>query len=315
MTFQTEQEFLLPTLVKGLLKNQLEQTIEFVPHILRGYDIDAVHKTRVGFRRIRSQLRSLKPIFQKKILRFLRSESQKFGSLLGEVRDLDVFKLGFETYFIQSFPEIDFDTHIWQPFFLKSYQQKYFNLTQVLHNKDFTDFINFFEKFCTDTNLGIKKSLLENRTQISRPEEFIKSKLFQHAKQVEDSFEYVSTQKEDTAFHKLRIDSKRFRYTLEFFAPVLAEGPTQDLLTSLTEIQDHLGAINDFVTAYFILDRTNFRFYDEHNSTIKLIFQEYKSTINKEKIKFQDTFQLTWNSYTNKQPLKLLGESLDNIFR
>ena len=56
------------------------------------------------------------------------------------------------------------------------------------------------------------------------------------------------------ALHQFRLETKRFRYTLELFRPCY--GPALDKrLTSLRKIQDLLGEINDCVTTQNILGR------------------------------------------------------------
>ncbi len=44
--------------------------------------------------------------------------------------------------------------------------------------------------------------------------------------------------------HALRIESKRLRYTLEFFSEVLPDSAST-LVAELTAVQDHLGLLND----------------------------------------------------------------------
>ena len=52
--------------------------------------------------------------------------------------------------------------------------------------------------------------------------------------------------------HPFRLETKRFRYTLELFQPVY--GPSLDRkIASLREIQRHLGGINDCVTTAALL--------------------------------------------------------------
>jgi CHAD domain-containing protein len=54
------------------------------------------------------------------------------------------------------------------------------------------------------------------------------------------------------ALHKFRLETKRFRYTLELFRPCY--GPGLDVrLARLGEVQTHLGDINDCATALRML--------------------------------------------------------------
>jgi CHAD domain-containing protein len=64
------------------------------------------------------------------------------------------------------------------------------------------------------------------------------------------------------AMHKFRIRAKKFRYTLELFAPLY--GPALDpQLRALRTVQKHLGAINDCVATNDLLDE-----YRKHDETV-----------------------------------------------
>ncbi len=54
--------------------------------------------------------------------------------------------------------------------------------------------------------------------------------------------------------HRLRLEAKRVRYTLELFEPVYGE-KTKQILESLKELQDKLGAINDCATTLEMVRR------------------------------------------------------------
>jgi CHAD domain-containing protein len=54
------------------------------------------------------------------------------------------------------------------------------------------------------------------------------------------------------ALHRFRLETKRFRYTVELFRPCYGPG-LDERLASLEKIQDLLGEINDCVTAQALL--------------------------------------------------------------
>ena len=58
------------------------------------------------------------------------------------------------------------------------------------------------------------------------------------------SYETVMGWADITTLHALRIAGKRLRYTLEYFAEVLPVS-SRALITGVTEMQDHLGLMND----------------------------------------------------------------------
>ena len=66
--------------------------------------------------------------------------------------------------------------------------------------------------------------------------------------------ELFATQPTAGAFHKFRLETKRFRYTLELFQPCYGPG-LEERLKLLRNIQDLLGEINDCATTQRLLGR------------------------------------------------------------
>jgi CHAD domain-containing protein len=60
------------------------------------------------------------------------------------------------------------------------------------------------------------------------------------------------------ALHRFRLDTKRFRYTLELFAPCYGPG-LEKRLSRLRKIQDFLGEINDCVATRDLIGRRSAR--------------------------------------------------------
>jgi inorganic triphosphatase YgiF len=64
----------------------------------------------------------------------------------------------------------------------------------------------------------------------------------------------ASTHTDDPAsLHALRIATKRLRYALEFFAPLITAGTWHDALSRLATVQDILGQLNDLANAGTLL--------------------------------------------------------------
>ncbi len=76
--------------VRNGLTRSVEQLLAFDPLIRLTDDAEAVHKARVATRRLRSDLRTFRPILDQGWSEPLRTELKWLGSLLGAVRDADV---------------------------------------------------------------------------------------------------------------------------------------------------------------------------------------------------------------------------------
>ena len=56
----------------------------------------------------------------------------------------------------------------------------------------------------------------------------------------------IDSQTEDSAIHQLRINCKKLRYLMEFFAPLFPEEEMKSLVKALKMLQDNLGNFNDY---------------------------------------------------------------------
>jgi CHAD domain-containing protein len=57
----------------------------------------------------------------------------------------------------------------------------------------------------------------------------------------------ITADSPDRDLHRLRIEGKKLRYLLEFFAPLFPRRQVTGLVKPLKKLQDHLGAFNDLV--------------------------------------------------------------------
>jgi CHAD domain-containing protein len=80
----------LSTLAQAVLAGSRESLISHEAVVLATGDIEAVHQARVATRRLRSDLRTFRPVIQGDPLDGLRSELRWLGGELGRVRDADV---------------------------------------------------------------------------------------------------------------------------------------------------------------------------------------------------------------------------------
>jgi CHAD domain-containing protein len=64
--------------------------------------------------------------------------------------------------------------------------------------------------------------------------------------------DFLSSDREAAEFHRMRLASKRFRYTLELFRPCYGPG-LEERLDALKNLQDALGDLNDAVATMDLL--------------------------------------------------------------
>ena len=76
--------------VRSAIVRSLLQLLSYDPAIRLSEDPEAVHKARVATRRLRSDLRTFRPVLEPAWSEPLRTELQWLGRALGQVRDADV---------------------------------------------------------------------------------------------------------------------------------------------------------------------------------------------------------------------------------
>ena len=77
-------------MLAGIIASSVLRLIEQVPLLPHGIDSEAVHQARVATRRLRSDLRTFRPLFEVAWAEDLRVELSWLADALGEVRDADV---------------------------------------------------------------------------------------------------------------------------------------------------------------------------------------------------------------------------------
>jgi CHAD domain-containing protein len=77
-------------LVRTTMLGSVTELLERDPQLRLSDDVEAVHKARVATRRLRSDLKTFRPIVERAWSEPLRAELKWLGGLLGHVRDADV---------------------------------------------------------------------------------------------------------------------------------------------------------------------------------------------------------------------------------
>lgn len=65
----------------------------------------------------------------------------------------------------------------------------------------------------------------------------------------------IDKQTDDAVVHELRINCKKLRYLMEFFAPLFPAGEIKSLIKALKVLQDNLGLFNDYSVQQLFLRR------------------------------------------------------------
>lgn len=203
-------------------------------------DIEFLHDYRVAVRRTRSALSQIRNVFPPERVEYFRREFRDLGRLTNDLRNLDVF-LSAEAGYRAELPE-DMREDI-TPLFDYLRARRAGALAGVvagLQSKPYGRLMAEWDAFLSrpigkDPPRNALKPIIKlARARIDRQ---------YHAILKEGA--HVLSHSDDATFHALRIECKKLRYLLEFFAELFPPRETASLLKELKRLQDNLGAISD----------------------------------------------------------------------
>jgi putative phosphoesterase len=213
-----------------------------VEGVIDNRDIEYVHKTRVGSRRLRAALPLFDFCFSKKEYKTWLKEIKKVTRLLSQARDLDV-----QIAFIEGYLKK-----------LDSTAAEKFGLNALLRERK-----SRRRKIQPDVISGLKelkgteilsdigascKQIMAEQTDEAFDSGQVLEKAHRHISFRLNDFlsmkQYVYQENEKLRHHQMRIYAKKLRYTMECFAP-LYENKLEGEIQRIKDFQDMLGEMHD----------------------------------------------------------------------
>jgi CHAD domain-containing protein len=231
----------LRKVVRRALKRHLEKLRESEMLAREGEDPEGVHGMRTALRRIRTTLRMLEDAwaYKRTRVRKLRRRLGGVARMLGDTRDLDVLYDHVKAYDAMH-TEYGNDLDAVRVTLDKRRAEAYAALISELDTPRVGQLL---------ARVGRLRARRDERRDI-RVRVFAGSAIWRSYEAVlaHDPLPEGSA----PALHQVRIVCKRLRYTLELFEEVL--GPdAQELIERVTAVQQHLGDLNDHITAQRVL--------------------------------------------------------------
>ena len=208
----------------------------------KGDDIEALHHMRVATRRQRAAFRIVTPSFKRKAVQTFRDELRALAEHLGDVRDLDVLIEAAEGYrsSLTRAASVALDPLLdeWRT----RRDGARATLLGHLDSEDYRDFTKRYGEFLSSTGAGVKDTSDDSpRPHLVR--HVLPTEIWDHYGRLR-AYETVLEWAPIETVHGLRIEGKRLRYLLEFFAETLGTG-LSDTIEALVALQDHIGELHD----------------------------------------------------------------------
>ena len=204
-------------------------------------DTEVLHDFRVAIRRTRSALAQIKNVFPARTTARFKKDFADVGKRSNALRDLDVYLLNQESY-KKRLPAVlrdDIDplfTHLRNKR-TKAFQHVLRGLKSGKYEKIMKDWEAFLNKPPPDSASAANAELPVI--------ELARSRIYKKFRGIVKNGNKILATTEDELLHALRIECKKLRYLMEFFANLFPRKKINALIAQLKNLQDNLGDFND----------------------------------------------------------------------
>ena len=266
-----------------------------------GEDIESVHKMRVAVRRMRSLLNLVGDYFPRKTVAGAEKGLRLIARALGAIRDLDVLILDLQA-FSATLPPADRQHAEALVSRLDRRRRKHRKrLNAFFDSKRYRRSVRQLERFATKKGVRARRPRPAHKPHELR--HVLPVLLHQRLASVR-AYDSALPAADDRHLHALRVDCKRLRYAIEFFAPVLGAS-AQSFLEQIMSMQDTLGRINDIAVFAGSVKRL-----DEQSPEQAALVENYIAQRNQELVRLRATFYAQWTRFNTRALQRKFSDAL-----
>jgi CHAD domain-containing protein len=217
---------------------------------ISGENIEELHDMRVATRRLRAAFDVFEEGFESKTTKTLLKGMRKTGRALGSVRDIDVFIEKAQMYIQNQLAGNEAELQALMDAWKSQRDQNRIKMLLYMNSENYKNFKRRFFSFVSTEGAGViqREEGLMNQGQIRHIAPVMIYNRLAGVREFEPLIKTASIQQ----LHALRIEFKKFRYTLEFFREILGK-EINKVIGALKEMQDYLGNLHDAQVATEIL--------------------------------------------------------------
>ncbi|MEI7748146.1 MAG: CHAD domain-containing protein [Chlorobiaceae bacterium] len=273
--------------------------------IKKNIDSEFLHDYRVAIRRTRSILKQLNGVFDAGETAYYLTLFRNLGKRTNELRDRDVYLLQRATYFHYLPPTLQPSLKIFFDSIAASRKMLHRQFSRYLSSVSYKSFLvqwgAYLDRPPHRETEQIPKAFLSTRSVAVKSIKKAWQKVIRHGR-------LVSRETTDAELHGLRIDCKKLRYLLEFFASIFPHNTIHTVIRQLKELQENLGDFVDFtVQLRFLHDQLEMMPADKllaasTGGLMAILFQKQEEA----RLKFHNTFR----SFDREQTSQLFQDLL-----
>lgn len=203
-------------------------------------DTEFLHDFRVAIRRTRSGLGQVKEVLPATVVEKVKKDLSWLGDITGAIRDLDVYLLDQEKYMNRLPEKLRPYLRLFFVEIARRRKKEQKQLVGSLRSRKYRQVIDHWYTYLYGSEQG-GKTINSRRPVIELAREIISRKY----KRVMKNGNAITNASPDEDMHRLRIQCKKLRYTLEFFSSLFAAGEINMAVKQLKILQDNLGMFND----------------------------------------------------------------------
>lgn len=222
-----------------ILKCLRETTRQNEAGIRADWDTEFLHDFRVAIRRTRSALSQIKGVLPNDAVDHFKAEFRQLGKSTNRLRDLDVYLLKEETYRAMLPPVLQPGLDAVFARIKREREHALQDMVQVLDSPEYRGLMASWTTFLQGGQEGVAPA--GDTPVVALARGFV----WKHFRRVLKRGKAIEAHTPDEALHDLRIDCKKLRYLLEFFASFFPKDKMDELIGHLKKLQDNLGEFND----------------------------------------------------------------------
>lgn len=224
----------------AIFRRLLEVMQRNTPGIIDDLDSEFLHDFRVALRRTRSGLALIKRVLPPEITETFKKEFAALGRVTGPARDLDVYLLYEKDYKSRLPASLRGGVEAFFADIRARRERAHKELVRSLSSPEYGAMISRWHDYLNSDDGGEPSENSELPIKDLARKIILRSyrRILKDGKAIDQS-------SSDKKMHRLRIQCKKLRYSLEFFASLFPPDDIRIVIGQLKKLQNNLGAFND----------------------------------------------------------------------